>query len=275
LVALFSAGISLARASASILVVTALIAVGAFFISDKLIPPATKKRNYIEFVVIKKNPAKYYTVKTNKIWYRSKDLIYNIRTFNPEKNLVQGLTLYYLSSDWKLLQLVTAAEAQFEGNNWVLNDGSVTLFTDSSFPMTEHFTKKSITLEEKPTDIQDINNNSDIMTIGELQRYIKKNKEAGLDTRRYEVAYHSKFGFAFVSFVMVFLGIPFSVSKERSGGFALNVTVCLVVVFAYWTLFSLGMSLGNNGHLSPWLAAWLPNALMMGVGTYFLLRLKR
>lgn len=276
LVALFSAGVSLARATAPVLFMTVLIAIGSFFVSDRLVPSFTKKRNYVYFVEIKKTPSLYYTVKTNKIWYRSKDLIYNIKTFNPEKNLVQGLTIYYFNNQWKLMQLINAAEAVFQGSNWNLKDGSVTLFTDdNSFPITQNFKSKSITLDERPNDIQDIDNNSDVMSVQELRRYIKKNKEAALDTTRYEVAYHGKFSFAFVSFVMAFLGIPFSVQKDKSGSFALNVGVCLGFVFIYWTLVSMGLSLGGHGSLSPLLAAWLPNAIMLVVGVYFLLRLKK
>src|SRR3984957_1344888 len=167
LTALFSAGMSLARISAPILMVTLMITVGSFLVSDKLIPPFTKKQNYIYYVEIKKTPSLYYTVKTNKIWYRSKDLIYNIKTFNPEKSLVQGLTIYYFNSHWNLVQLITADEAHYEGSNWFLKKGTVTLFAqESSFPLTQNFDEKAITLDERPNDIQDIDNNSDVMTVG-------------------------------------------------------------------------------------------------------------
>ncbi|MCC6277046.1 MAG: LPS export ABC transporter permease LptG [Oligoflexia bacterium] len=284
LVALFSAGVSLARASAPILALTLAIGVGSFFVADKLVPVFTKKKNYIYYVEIKKQPWFYYTVKVNKIWYRSKDLIYNIKTLNPEKNLIQGLTIYYFSPAWQLTQLVTAKEALFKNTNWLLKDGTVTLFDEqSSFPLSEKFKEKTITLDETPTDMHGIHNAQDlsmvgvgdVMTVGELQRYIRKNKEVALDTTRYEVAYFAKFSFSFVCFVMAFLGIPFSVSKERSGGFAINVGICFLLVFVYWTLVSIGLSLGNHGTVPPVLAAWGPNAIMLGVAVYFLLRLKR
>jgi lipopolysaccharide export system permease protein len=274
--ALFSAGMSLARISAPILTVAAFIAVASFFISDKLIPPFTKKQNYVYYVEIKKNPSLYYTVKTNKIWYRSKDLIYNIKTFNPEKSLVQGLTIYYFDKNWNLVQLITADEAHYEGSNWNLKKGTVTLFDqESSFPLTQQFDEKAITLDERPTDIQDIDNNSDVMTVGELRRYIRKNKEAALDITRYEVAYHNKFSFAFVSFVMTFLGIPFSVGRDKSGSFAMNVGITLGIVFLYWTLVSVALTLGTHGTIPPAFAAWAPNGLMLGVSVFFLLRLKK
>jgi lipopolysaccharide export system permease protein len=241
-----------------------------------LVPPSTKKRNYIYYVEIKKTPSLYYTIKTNKIWYRSKDLIYNIKTFNPETNTVQGLSIYYFDPAWKLIQLITAKEAHYQGANWILKNGTVTLFAeDSSFPLTENFLEKAITLDERPTDIENVENNAEVMTVNELRQYIKKNKEAALDTVRYEVAYHSKFSFAFVSFVMAFLGIPFSVSKDKSGSFAMNVGITLGIVFVYYILMSVGMSFGARGTLTPVIAAWAPNVMMLGVAIFFLLRLKK
>ncbi len=276
LVALFSSGLSLARITMPILILTAVISISSFFVADKLIPIFTKKRNYVYFVEIKKTPGMYYTVKTNKIWYRSKDLIYNIKSFNAEKNSVQGMTVYYFSPQWNLIQLTTAQEGFYENNGWHLKNGSVTLFdTATSFPLTQNFKEKTITLDEKPADLQSLENDSDIMTVGELRRYIKKNKEAALDTKRYEVAFHGKFGFAFVSFVMAFLGIPFSVQRERSGGFALGVGICFAVVFSYWTLVSVFNSLGIKGTISAPFAAWAPNGIMLGVAVYLLLKIKK
>lgn len=276
LVALFSAGLSLARISVPIISLAVLISVASFVISDRLIPPSQRMRNYIRYVEIEKKPNLYYTVKTNKIWYRSKDLIYNIKTFDPKNQSVYGLTIYYFDPEWRLSQVTTAESASYDGDKWTLHDGLVTLFSEQGdFPLTQKFKNKVITLDESPADIEEMNNDQDIMSVRDLRRYIRKNREAGLDTTRFEVTYHEKFAFAFVSVVMVFLGIPFSVSRERSGGFALNIGLCLGLVFAYWILVSIGLSLGNHNTIPPLMAAWAPNAMMLGVAVYFLLRLKR
>jgi len=276
LVALFSTGMSLARITLPIMVLTAGIAVGSFFLSDKLIPAFSKKRNYLYYVYIKKNPGMYYTVKTDKIWYKSKDLIYNIKSLNPDKGVVQGLTLYYFDEKFHLMQMVKAKEARYEGKNWNLEKGTVTLFEEnSSFPLTQSFDTKTITLDETPTDIQDLQNSADVMRAGELRRYIQKNKEAGLETASYEVSYHGKFSFAFTPFVMAFLGIPFSVANRRSGGFALNVIFVFGLVFTYWILLSTSMTMGSHGRFPPLMAAWAPNLIMMTFGLFALIKLRR
>jgi lipopolysaccharide export system permease protein len=74
---------------------------------------------------------------------------------------------------------------------------------------------------------------------------------------------------------MSFLGIPFSVSRQRSGGTALNVGITLLLAFAYWAAYSSGITLGQHGVLPPIIAVWLPNAIMVALSAVFLFRLKR
>lgn len=262
LVALFAAGMSLIRICASILFWVSLIAIGSYVFADRVLPNFMKNKNYIYYAEIKKNPGMYQTVKTNKIWYRSKNAIFNIKTLSPEGNRAQGLTLYFFNDSWDLLQMITAKNVEMKGSQWDLQKGSVTLFaTDSSFPLTSNFDEKSIVMSEDANDLKSTGQTSEMLSQAELLKFINKNKDAGLDTTAYEVDYHSKISFAFAAIVMVLLGIPFSVSSQRSGGMMVNLGICLVLVFAYWIFYNSGLNLGKHGSLSPWLSAWLPNIL--------------
>jgi lipopolysaccharide export system permease protein len=160
-----------------------------------------------------------------------------------------------------------------KGSQWELLDGSVTLFTeDSSFPLTSSFKSKTIVMGEDAKDLSSTGNTSDVLSLTELSEFIRRNKAAGLDTLKYEVDYHSKYGFAFAAIVMCLLGIPFSVSKARSGGTMMNVGICLGLVFVYWIFYSSGLTLGQHGQVPPLLAAWAPNLLMGGMAGLVLLK---
>jgi lipopolysaccharide export system permease protein len=162
------------------------------------------------------------------------------------------------------------------GNHWELKNGLVTLFAaESSFPLTKSFRSKTITMNEDLTDIQSTSNSSNIMSLKELGRFIDRNKEAGLDTLRYEVDYHAKFGFAFAGFVMSVLGVPFSVQNQRSGGTFRQVGVCLLLAFLYWIAYSSGLTLGAHAVLPPIVAAWGPNILALIAAVFLFRRLNR
>lgn len=275
LVALFSAGVSLSRLAAPVLILVAIIGGFLLFMSDQILPRFTQKKNYVQYVELEKKPGLYSTVKTNRIWYRSENILFNIKTLNPQAAKAQGITLYYFDNDWNLVQLVSADAVEMRGHEWDLHDGYVTLFaTESSFPLTKSFASKIISMNEDLGDLQTSSNSSDVMTMRELSRFIDHNKEAGLDTLHYEVDYHAKFGFAFTTLVMALLGVPFSIHRTRSGGAMVNLGLCLGLAFAYWALYSSGITLGHHGTLSPVVAAWGANFLMAMLSFVLMRRLK-
>jgi lipopolysaccharide export system permease protein len=122
MVALFSFGMSLTRIAAPVLVLVTLISGFVFFMNDKIVPAMNQKKNYIYFVDIKKQPGLYSTVKTNKIWYRSGNVIFNIKTLQADQGKAQGLTMYYVNFGgvWQLAQMLTAEDVEFKGTNWLL-----------------------------------------------------------------------------------------------------------------------------------------------------------
>lgn len=276
LVALFASGMSLLRISAPILICVSFISVLGYYASDRLIPKATKEKNYILYYDLKKEPHRFSTIKTDKIWYRSKNSIFNIQTLNAKGDRAQGLTMYFFNDAWDLVQMITSREVIIQGSQWLLENGAVTVFTkNSSFPLTTQFKKKNIVMAEDSKDLQSAGQTADMMSQAELKHFIEKNKNAGLDTVAYEVDYHVKVSFAFAGLVMCLLGIPFSVGRARSGGTMLNVGICLGLVFAYYVFYSSGITLGQHGTLPPYVASWMPNIVMTVVALVLLKRLKR
>lgn len=276
LTALFSVGVSLMRVATPLLIAVAILSTAIFWMGDRVLPGFAQKKNYVEFVEIKKRPGLYSTVKTNKIWYRSDNVLFNIKTLNPQTARAQDITLYYFDAAWNLIQLITAKEVTLRGSQWDLKNGLVTLFApENSFPLTKSFEEKVISMNEDLSDIQRSSNSSAVMSLNQLGKFIDRNKEAGLDTLRYEVDYHAKFGFAFAALVMCLLAVPFSVTRARSGGAFVSLGVCLLLAFGYWATYSSALTLGQHGVLPPLLAAWGPNIIAVALAAFFLLRIKR
>lgn len=275
LTALFSAGMSLARISSPILFVVLFLSVFSLGMTEWLLPTLNQKKNYVYFVEIKNQPGLYSTVKTNRIWYRAKNIILNIKTLNADEGTAQGATLYYFDDQWNLVQSIAAANVKIEGNRWNLQNGSVTLFqSETSFPLTQAFETKEVEMEPNTFDLSQSSSSSEVMSLGQLRKFIRKNKEAGLETLVYEVDYHSKFSFAFAAFVMTLIGIPFCVKHTRQGGLASQMGIVFLLIFVYWTLYSSGLTLGNHGTLHPVIAAWGANVVMLGASGFIILRLR-
>jgi lipopolysaccharide export system permease protein len=277
LVALFASGLSLFRISRIMFVSMFILSFFAYYMSDQMMPAFNKQKNFIYYNEMEKNPSRYQTIKTNKIWYKSKNSIFNIKTLNAEGNRAQGLSLYFFNENWELVQMLTADSVLMNGSQWILKHGSITVFDKtSSFPMNDRFMEKTIVMSEDAQDLRSTGQTSDILTQAELSAFIDKNKEAGLDTIRYEVDFHSKFSFALAGLVMSLLALPFCVGQARGGGgMAKNIGISLGLVLAYWILYSTTQTLGSHGQIAPILAAWFPNVSMFGLGVFLLLRSNR
>lgn len=276
LIALFASGMSLARVSLPILVPVVMISSIGFFLNDRIVPFLNQKKNYVYFVEIRKQPGLYSTVKTDRIWYRSGNSLYNIKTLQPETATAMGLTMYQFDAAWNLAQMITAESVRLQGSSWDLEKGTVTIFpSDSNVPMTAAFKQKRIKVAEDAKDLQNSGQSTDSLSLKEMKLFIAKNKESGLDTTRYEVDYHGKLSFALAAFVMSLIGIPFSVGKQRSGSAAFNVGITIGLAFAYWAFYSSGLTLGRHGALPPVLAAWVPNVAMVAFAVFMLIRMRR
>ncbi|MFP5519858.1 MAG: LPS export ABC transporter permease LptG [Bdellovibrionia bacterium] len=273
LISLFASGMSLFRVAAPILVWVGIICGVGYWAADQALPRLAVQKNYIFYHEIKKRPSAFSTIKTNKIWYRSKNAIFNIKTLSPQGDVAQGLSLYFFDEDWNLLQMLSADKVRLAGKNWQLSDGTVTIFTaDSSFPLTSKFKNKTIVMGEEAQDLQNSGQTSEMLSQEELKKFIEKNSEAGLDTLAYQVDYHAKIGFAFTGLVLALLGIPFSVSRARSGSAMLNLGICLGLVFAYYVLNSSAITLAQHGAMPPWLGGWAANGVMAAMAYSFLKR---
>jgi lipopolysaccharide export system permease protein len=277
LVALFASGMSLFRVARVIFISIAVIGVFSYFLSDRIMPAFNKQKNFIYYNDMEKTPSRFQTVKTNKIWYRSKNSIFNIKTLNEDGNKAEGLSLYFFNDKWDLVQMLTAQSVLLNGRQWILKNGTVTVFDkSSSFPLNDRFMEKTIVMSEDAQDLRSTGQTSDLLTQSELLRYIEKNKEAGLDTIRYEVDFHSKFSFALAGLVMSLLALPFCVGQARGGGgMVKNIGISIGLVVLYWIIHSTSQTLGQHAQMAPILAAWAPNTAMLLFGTFLLLRSNR
>lgn len=271
LVAYFSIGIGLERIMLILLSLVFMICCLLLVLQDRIIPPVHKNRTNYYWHVMKNRPDFFLDVKQNKIWYRSKNLIYNLRTFDVKNKTIRGMTVYTFDPQFNLKNVVAAEKATYTPEGWKLLNGTETSFSRTDpFPKTRSFEYRNLLLDESPQDFQEIEREVDGLRLKELYRYIQRTKESGTDTKSYEVKFHSRISMSFIPLVMCLLGFPFSYRNRREGSIAKDLGICLVVTFFYWLFYSVGLSLGSNGALPPVLAAWVPSAAFAGLALFLL-----
>jgi lipopolysaccharide export system permease protein len=211
---------------------------------------------------MKNRPDFQLDIKQNKIWYRSGSLMYNLKAFDTKNQTIVGMAVYAFDDNFQLSQTIEAEKAKYTSNGWKLINGTLTQFSQTqAFPENKKFSELKLQINETPADFQEIEKEVDGLRMFELYRYIEQTAKAGLDTKSFLVKFHSRFSLSFIPLIMCILAVPFSVTGRREGGVAKDLSICLAITFFYWLFYSIGLSLGTNGSLTPWFAAWAPTVI--------------
>jgi len=112
------------------------------------------------------------------------------------------------------------------------------------------------------------------MNLDELESYAASQLNSGNDPTRVKIEYHSRFAFAFASFVVILFGLTISANK-RKGGTAIQLGINVLLTFVYLVFMKVSQAFGKNGALSPFFTAWLANILFLSAGVINLIRVKK
>jgi LPS export ABC transporter permease LptF/LPS export ABC transporter permease LptG len=102
-------------------------------------------------------------------------------------------------------------------------------------------------------------------------------KAASVDpvsARWYLIEFHNRFALPTACIVLAMVGIPLGLSSKKSGksgGFVLTI----VLVFVYYFISLIGVSLAKQGKLTPALGAWLANIVFFAAALFLLWQAER
>ncbi len=104
------------------------------------------------------------------------------------------------------------------------------------------------------------------MTTPELQEYIKRQEERGIENAKlFSIELHKRYANFFCAFILTFIGAVLS-GKKIKNGMGLNLLLGVLLSVGYILFISLTSTFAINGSFPPWLASWLPNIVFVGIG---------
>ena len=89
-----------------------------------------------------------------------------------------------------------------------------------------------------------------------------------ISARWYLIDFHRRFALPTACLVLALVGIPLGLSSKKSGksgGFVLTI----LLVFGYYVVSLVGVSLARQGKVSPWFGAWLADLVFLALGYFF------
>ena len=90
-------------------------------------------------------------------------------------------------------------------------------------------------------------------------------------SRWYRIEFYRRFALPTACLVLALVGIPLGLSSKKSGksgGFVLTI----LLVFGYYFVSLIGVSLAKQGRVAPWFGAWLADLVFLAGGIFLLWR---
>jgi lipopolysaccharide export system permease protein len=264
--AMRSSGISVQRIALPLLVLSLFICLFAFFWNEALVPVFSHQAQTI-FKTEIKNKQQQSLLGTADIWIRGEGSFINVNNFDPSTSTLQGVTIFLLNRDLSLRGVMEIPNARWTGRNWEADQVTEWHF----LPDGKVFSQKANVappISETPEDLKLLARDADEFTFFDLEKQISDMKGKGIDATSYEVDLQTKLAFPLISPLMILIAVPFALRKQ-SVSMAMSFGVAMLIGFGYWVLSAFCISLGHNGALPPWAAAWIPNAIFSLIGLFF------
>ena len=277
LTALLSFGISTTRIFLPALIFSLFITGITFLLNELIVPAANYQANLLQnpFIAqtelnLNKHNIYYAEYKPSpKEQVKKLENIYYAERYDGQRLL--GVTIISFKSNY-LTQIVTAKSAQWNKKErvWDLKSGTINQF-DRSKENLEEFTTKQIPFSPTIFDIVTKERSPEDMNIRQAKEYLNLIQDSGktTDVAKLAVRIQQKYAFPFICVVFTLIGSALG-AKYSQLNRAKSFGLCVAIVFSYYCLgFAIG-SLGIIGAISPFWAAWLPNAIALIVGCYLL-----
>jgi lipopolysaccharide export system permease protein len=260
IIALKSGGVSVYFLMRAVLVVAVFLSVVLFILSEVVVPITISKANKIWFSEVKKKPV--LATRQKNIWIKGNRAIYFIRYFNPQNKSVSGVTLNYFDKAFKLSKRIDATRGVYQKGKWILSETMEQVLDEESdtFVVRIH-PQQTVEMDILPEDLTRVFTKSDEMNVTELFSYIREVESDGYDATAFRVDLHARFAFPVLTIIVCIIGIGIAAKRKGPEGPSVSIAYGAIVVFLYWVVHSLCLSLGYGGVLPPIIAAWISNII--------------
>ncbi len=171
-------------------------------------------------------------------------------------------------SDPKKIQVIQSQTGQTSPAGWQFNRGAAyTMNKDEKVLNTTWFAQSVVDfgMDVKDSMTEDEATQYNVIS---LWKYIENNskKHDPKTHSLFKIELHNKFAFPFTTVVLVLLGVPLAITPPRvryNRGFLFSI----LIIFLYYLLRALSLSFGENMAVSPFLAAWIPNFILVILGS--------
>lgn len=277
LTAMRAGGISIFRLMTPYLAVGLIASLLVAAIHETIGPPAAYWCHNFVREQKRSDPNLVYVKKQLAIKFQSGRRTWLINEFDIRTLVMSGVEITQQREDFSDEWKIRAKEARWLDGRWWLRDMSQQAYDSESNPMGAprfSLTQEMTALKETPEFFLNETKEPEFLTSHELFDYLKTNKRrdpAALARIRADL--HFKLAEPWTCLIVMLLGIPFGAQTGRKGAM-LGVSLSIGLIFAYYVLVNVALSMAKNMLIPAWVGPWVPNGLFLGIGSYMIHRMR-
>lgn len=261
LMAMETAGINPVYYVSSLIGVAMVLALLHFCINELVARPLNPKLQDTWDVKVKqKKPPVWWN--PENMWYREGNTIYQIRLYDRRAMAMEKASIFFLDSQFHLIQRVDARRIVWNGDSWIARNGLIVRFKGGGTDQ-EWFERRKLELNVVPQDFSGRGVVPEELAWLDLFRYIEKIEEEGYTSTPYRVELYQRIASPFATFILALLGIAVGLRQGLHEGVAAGVGISMGVAFTFLVVSSVGSGLASAGTVPAFLGVWAGNIIFV------------
>ncbi len=276
--AMKAGGISLSRIVTPLLLVGLVVSLVALAVQELFVPFANDKAAYIRQAAIEHvSPASSNLQAVVALPGGGKQVTI-ANGLDVATQTLLGVTVIRYDAQQKPREMMVADRARYVPPTWTFENSTTYHFDPDGGEYTTVAPVAVVDVGERPNQIAkqkiEITNPEDLSR-AEIKDRLDSGHLSPQQRNIFTATYASKLARPFAAFVFTLIAVPFGLRPVRGGGTGLGFGLAVAIVFVYYVISTVFLSIGSA---STWLAgpaAWTPNLLFTVIGATLLRRASR
>jgi len=287
-------GIGVDRIAKPIMICATIAALLGFTVNEIIAPAASQQAKTLTIWAIMQknvpNGKKNFTFKEMK----NGNLHRFFHIASVADNRLHNITVLDLSRK-NTIQVIYSKNGDTTAEGWLLNDGVVytiattgkvlntAVFNSMNFDNTAEAVQKITEVDENELNYFDLkkhikkeNDNLDKKVAALVAKQNPNDKPIDVKAKKaalkkhlleFEILMNEKIALPFTAIVFAIVAIPLAITGPRAR-FNRGLLFSIVILFVFYILRAVAISMGQGGVVHPIIAAWIPNIILFSLGYY-------
>ena len=273
--AMKAGGISLVRMFVPLAIVGLLVSLGSLAIQELVVPLANDRAAYLLQTEIQRfSPAASNLYVPTELPGGGRQVTIAGALEAQTQSLLNVTVLRY-DAKQHLSEMIVSERARYENPTWTFQNATTFHFIGNDVSDTLVSPTLSVDIGERPNEVAKHNlqtNDPENLSRAEIKTALESPALSDQQRRNFTATYASKLARPFSALVFVLFAFPLGMRRIRGGGAALGFGLALLIVFVYYVLLSVMLSIGSLALPLAGIAAWTPNAVFSLIGLWLLRR---